>query len=59
MARNVGVLALPAVLLIILVVFLPNSPRWLAEKGVILRRKKYCVCCAIRRKSARRTQRNS
>ncbi|STJ59028.1 arabinose-proton symporter [Escherichia coli] len=28
-----GVLALPAVLLIILVVFLPNSPRWLAEKG--------------------------
>lgn len=25
--------ALPAVLLIILVVFLPNSPRWLAEKG--------------------------
>ncbi len=45
-----GVLALPAVLLIILVVFLPNSPRWLAEKGVILRRKKCCVCCAIRRK---------
>ena len=28
-----GVLALPAVILIILVVFLPNSPRWLAEKG--------------------------
>lgn len=28
-----GVLALPAVLLIVLVVFLPNSPRWLAEKG--------------------------
>ncbi|EEB9694652.1 sugar porter family MFS transporter [Salmonella enterica subsp. enterica] len=28
-----GVLALPAVLLIILVVFLPNSPRWLAQKG--------------------------
>ncbi|XNM86084.1 MFS transporter [Escherichia coli] len=28
-----GVLALPAVLLIILVVFLPNSPRWLAGKG--------------------------
>ncbi|EBW1694709.1 sugar porter family MFS transporter [Salmonella enterica subsp. enterica serovar Typhimurium] len=27
------VLALPAVLLIILVVFLPNSPRWLAQKG--------------------------
>ncbi len=30
---QLGVLALPAVLLIILVVFLPNSPRWLAEKG--------------------------
>ncbi len=28
-----GVLAPPAVILIILVVFLPNSPRWLAEKG--------------------------
>lgn len=28
-----GVLALPAVVLIILVVFLPNSPRWLAQKG--------------------------
>ena len=28
-----GVLALPAVVLIILVIFLPNSPRWLAEKG--------------------------
>ncbi|HHK9926460.1 TPA: sugar porter family MFS transporter [Klebsiella quasipneumoniae subsp. similipneumoniae] len=28
-----GVLALPAVILIVLVVFLPNSPRWLAEKG--------------------------
>ncbi len=28
-----GVLALPAVLLIILVVFLPDRPRWLAEKG--------------------------
>ncbi len=28
-----GVLALPAVLLIILVIFLPNSPRWLAQKG--------------------------
>lgn len=28
-----GGLALPAVLLIILVVFLTNSPRWLAEKG--------------------------
>jgi SP family arabinose:H+ symporter-like MFS transporter len=27
-----GVLALPAVVLIVLV-FLPNSPRWLAEKG--------------------------
>src|SRR5690606_18020595 len=28
-----GVLALPAVLLIVLVIFLPNSPRWLAQKG--------------------------
>jgi len=28
-----GVLAFPAVALIIMVVFLPNSPRWLAEKG--------------------------
>ena len=28
-----GVLALPAVVLIVLVIFLPNSPRWLAEKG--------------------------
>ena len=27
-----GVLALPAVVLIILVIFLPNSPRWLAEE---------------------------
>ncbi|EKZ9489004.1 sugar porter family MFS transporter [Enterobacter hormaechei] len=27
------VLALPAVLLIVLVIFLPNSPRWLAQKG--------------------------
>ena len=26
-------LALPALLLIVLVIFLPNSPRWLAEKG--------------------------
>ena len=28
-----GVLALPALLLIVLVIFLPNSPRWLAQKG--------------------------
>lgn len=28
-----GVLALPAVVLIVLVIFLPNSPRWLAQKG--------------------------
>lgn len=28
-----GVLALPALVLIVLVVFLPNSPRWLAQKG--------------------------
>lgn len=28
-----GVLALPAVLLMVLVIFLPNSPRWLAQKG--------------------------
>ena len=28
-----GVLAIPAFLLLILVVFLPNSPRWLAAKG--------------------------
>ena len=28
-----GVLALPALVLIVLVIFLPNSPRWLAEKG--------------------------
>lgn len=28
-----GVLALPAILLIVLVIFLPNSPRWLAQKG--------------------------
>ncbi|RAY73832.1 arabinose:proton symporter [Enterobacter hormaechei] len=27
------VLALPALLLIVLVIFLPNSPRWLAQKG--------------------------
>lgn len=27
------VLALPAVVLIVLVIFLPNSPRWLAQKG--------------------------
>lgn len=45
-----GVLALPAVLLIILVVFLPNSPRWLAQKVAILKRKRCCVCCAIPRK---------
>lgn len=48
-----GVLALPAVLLIILVVFLPNSPRWLAQKVAILKRKRCCVCCAIPRKKAR------
>lgn len=45
-----GVLALPAVILIILVVFLPNSPRWLAEKDAISKRKKCCGCCAIPRK---------
>jgi SP family arabinose:H+ symporter-like MFS transporter len=45
-----GVLALPAVILIILVVFLPNSPRWLAEKGAISKRKRCCGCCAIPRK---------
>lgn len=28
-----GVLALPAVVLLIMVIFLPNSPRWLAAKG--------------------------
>ncbi len=42
-----GVLALPAVLLIILVVFLPNSPRWLAQKGDISKRKRCCACCVI------------
>ena len=29
-----GVLALPAVILLVMVVFLPNSPRWLAAKGM-------------------------
>ncbi len=28
-----GVLALPAVVLLVMVIFLPNSPRWLAAKG--------------------------
>ena len=28
-----GVLALPAVILLVMVIFLPNSPRWLAAKG--------------------------
>ncbi|GGD07755.1 sugar porter family MFS transporter [Franconibacter pulveris 1160] len=29
-----GVLALPAIALLIMVIFLPNSPRWLAAKGM-------------------------
>ena len=29
-----GVLAIPAVILLLMVVFLPNSPRWLAAKGL-------------------------
>lgn len=29
-----GVLAIPAVVLFIMVIFLPNSPRWLASKGL-------------------------
>lgn len=33
LARDAGGTVLSAVLLIILVVFLPNSPRWLAQKG--------------------------
>ncbi|MFP1557354.1 MFS transporter [Escherichia coli] len=31
-------------------VFLPNSPRWLAEKGRHIEAEEVCVCCAIRRK---------
>ncbi|XPE23197.1 sugar porter family MFS transporter [Shigella sonnei] len=49
-----GVLALPAVLLIILVVFLPNSPRWLAKRGVILRRRSVAYAARYVGKSARR-----
>ncbi len=29
---------------------LPNSPRWLAEKGRHIEAEEDCVCCAIRRK---------
>ncbi len=48
-----GVLALPAVLLIILGGFCQIARAGWRKRGVILRRKKCCVCCAIRRKKAR------
>ncbi|VTN11436.1 Arabinose transporter [Raoultella terrigena] len=46
-----GVLALPAVLLIVLVVFLPNSPALAGRRrGATSRRKRCCACCAIPRR---------